>query len=601
MTNKKFLHRSQFVLIFLSLLLLFSCSEDNRSVKNVMDEVVTRFYETMDEKELGSLTNEKILQLLSVEDKQVLATRFWMFNVNVPVTVSLMRHIDQHNIPFWIEESSFKKTDLVVRNEVYTYEVWQKNFDTGRVNLGINGFDKHRSHYFVAVGPQHPDDNLSISPIHPENQHIENMDIGAFTYHDWDELVLIEVPDALKGRQLLTTIRGRAREAHLIHAFRNTPFPSSAEPDQIMLTWGEDPRTSQSIQWRTNTSVNEGAIRFWLKGSDKEKEFKQVAATLKVMEDRLLQNDRYIHRFSVSLEDLKPGSEYLYRVGNQADGPWSDVHGFKTAPDKPAPFTFVYFGDTHRSPHWGELINRAFERHPHTAFYTIGGDIVSTGLNRDDWDHLFQYSAKVISERPLMPTLGNHDSQDGLGVWMYRDLFDLPKNGPDELESERTYSFKYGNALFLMVDATAPNKINTRWLESQLAESDATWKFAIFHFPPYLFEIEHDLDYKEIREQWGALFDKYHVDMALTGHVHHYMRSKPIYNQKVVPNPSEGTIYIISIGIPNQKFTMPEKEFIAKGFGGEMLYQTFEINGNKLIYRTYNLEGKIEDEMSITK
>jgi len=594
-----FLSRSVYILF--SILILVSCSRDDRSVKDVMDGVVTRFYQTMDEKELSSLTTEKILQLLTPEEQKILATRFWMFDVNVPVTVSLMRHVDQKDIPFWIQDRGFEKTDLIVRNEEYIYEVWQKNFDAGQVELGINGFDKHRPHYFVAVGPQNTSENLELSNFYPQNQHIEKMTIGAFTYHDWDELILIEVPEALENQQMLTTIRGRAREAHLIHAFRKTPFPSSVTPDQIMLTWGKDPKTTQSIQWRTNTIVEQGAVRYWPEGSNEKNTSKVVMAKSKIMEDRLLQNDRYIQRFTAVIENLEPGSAYNYRVGNPSDYSWSAIHQFKTAPKGNASFSFVYFGDTHRSPHWGELINKAFERHPNTAFFSIGGDIVSTGLYRDDWDQLFEYSKEVIGERPLMSTLGNHDSQDGLGVWMYLDLFDLPKNGPSELEPERSYSFEYSNALFLMVDATAKNEINTRWLEEQLANSDATWKFAVLHFPPYVAIDDHDIDYKDIREQWGAVFDTYHVDMVLTGHVHHYMRSKPIFNQKVVSKPSDGTIYIISIGIPSHKFEMPESDFVEVGYTGEALYQTFDIDGNKLRYRSYNLAGKIIDEMSIVK
>jgi hypothetical protein len=593
-----------FIGYLISLLLIvgmLSCASQERSVKEVMDQVVTRLYKTMDEKQLSGLTDEKIMQLLSVDEKKILATRFWMFDVNVPVTVSLMRHIDQKDIPFWIEPSGFKKTAMVVKNAEYTYEVWQKNFGKGRVELGINGFDKHRSHYFIAVAPQKETDNLQLSNFYPVNQHIEIMQRGAFTYHDWDELVLTDVPDALLGQQLLTTIRGRAREAHLIGAFRKTPFPSSADPDQIVLTWSENPQTSQSIQWRTDPTENRGAVKLWKMGEDEDTQARIVSAETKPVEDRMLQNDRFINRYTVKLKNLDPDTEYLYRVGKPAEDKWTKIHHFKTAPPKDKPFTFVYFGDTHRSPHWGKLINTAFERHPQTAFYTIGGDIVSTGLDRNDWDQLFEYSKDVISERALMPTLGNHDSQDGLGVWMYLDLFDLPKDGPPEIEPERTYSFIYGNARFLMVDATVPNDINTRWLERQLAEAEETWKFAIFHFPPYVAIDDHDIDYKEIRENWGAIFDKYHVDMVLSGHVHHYMRTKPINNQEVVSSPDRGTIYIISIGIPNHKIELQKREFVARGYSGEGLYQTFDINGNTLEYKTYNLEGNIIDELRIRK
>ncbi len=599
----KFLIQTKYriVLLLLTLIGFFSCSSDESSVKKVMDNVVTRFYATMDDKELSSLTNDKVLALLSEGEKKILASRYWMFDVNVPATVSLMRDTNQRDLPFWIIESGFSKTDMIVRNQEYTYEVWQKEFDTGRVALGINGFDKHRPHYFIAVGPKNPKDPLILSHFFPENQHLEIMDIGAFTYHDWDELVLTEVPAKLKGHQLLTTIRGRAREAHLIHAFRKTPFPSSEQADQVMLTWSGDPRSTQSIQWRTNTSINDAVVRYWEEGSDAEKDFVEVPVPFTVMEDRLLQNDRYVHRYTARIENLKPATRYHYLIGSPSKNKWGHASTFQTAPESPAPFTFVYFGDTHRSPHFGQLINKAFERHPHTAFYSIGGDIVSTGLYRDDWDQLFQYSSEVIRQKPLMTALGNHDSQDGLGVWMYRDLFDLPANGPVEFEPERTYSFEYSNALFLVLDATATIDEQTRWLESTLAKSKATWKFAIFHFPPYVFETEHDLDYKEIREKWGAVFDKYHLDMVLSGHVHYYMRTKPMKNQRVVASAAEGTFYIISIAIPNRKHIMPDKEFVATGSSGEMLYQTFDISGNTLTYKAYNIEGTIKDELVIKK
>jgi hypothetical protein len=45
-----------------------------------------------------------------------------------------------------------------------------------------------------------------------------------------------------------------------------------------------------------------------------------------------------------------------------------------------------------------------------------------------------------------MPVPGNHDSQDGLGAWMYKEMFSLPENGPTGQPSEMTYAFNYQNA-----------------------------------------------------------------------------------------------------------------------------------------------------------
>jgi acid phosphatase type 7 len=582
--------------IFITTLLVLqlACSSEKQSVKSVMDVVVTRLYETMNEAELNALDDAKILELLTEDEKQILSTKYWSFNVNVPVVVSVMHHKDQRVVPFWLVPSGFEKTEMSVRNQQYNYEIWQKEFPSGRVELGINGFDKHRPVYFVGVGAKNKGDELTLSNIYPENQFISTMQNGSFIYHDWDELHLQNVLESLVGHTLLTTIRGRAREAHLINAFRKTPFPSSEKPDQILLTWSENPITTQTIQWRTNTTIEDGIVKFW---TESEVNAAETIADKIVLEDRLLQNDRYIHRHTAVLKNLEPETQYFYKVGSKEKDNWSETAEFKTAAASPSPFTFVYFGDTHRSPHWGKLINAAFERHPETAFYTIGGDVVSTGLNRDDWDHLFSYSENVIKNRPLMPTLGNHDDQDGLGAWMYYDLFELPKNGPEKLEPEMAYSFEYSNALFLMLAATGSIEGQVEWIEQQLSQSKAKWKFAIFHFPPYSYEE----DYPFIRKKWGDLFDKYHVDMVMSGHVHYYMRSKPMYNQQPVASPADGTIYLISIGVPNRVGNFPPSPWVDVRFGGEMLYQTFDIDDDKLVIRARNIDGEIRDELVIKK
>ena len=71
------------------------------------------------------------------------------------------------------------------------------------------------------------------------------------------------------------------------------------------------------------------------------------------------------------------------------------------------------------------MLLKANKKHEETAFYSIAGDMVSTGLYRSEWDELFGYSKDVFSYKPLMPVLGNHDRQDGLGSWMYYELFAL--------------------------------------------------------------------------------------------------------------------------------------------------------------------------------
>ena len=243
------------------------------------------------------------------------------------------------------------------------------------------------------------------------------------------------------------------------------------------------------------------------------------------------------------------------------------------------------------------MIQESFQKFPDVAFYSIAGDLVSTGLNRDDWDQLIHVSGPVFQYKPLMPVPGNHDSQDGLGAWMYQDMFSLPENGPEHVLPELTYAFNYKNALFLMIDVTSPIEIQSSWIEEQLSSSQALWKFAIFHFPPYNYEE----DYSEIRKEWCTLFDTYHVDMVMSGHTHYYMRSKPIFNEQVVEHLSQGTVYVISVGIPGNHEHMPDEDYAEHRDGKGWLYQHMEINGDRLIYKSLDIHGNIKDSLTIVK
>tara|TARA_R110001592_G_scaffold238127_1_gene497577 strand:- start:152759 stop:154561 length:1803 start_codon:yes stop_codon:yes gene_type:complete len=598
-TNFKQFMKSLPLLLVCIVLIFSSCGPQKKdekalpSVKETMDEVVTRLYKELDKEALDTISHSYAEHYLTEEEKESLATQYWKVKVNVPTTVSLMRNKGQEVVPFWLKPSGFSLTALEVKNEHDTYEVWQKDFDAGEIQLGINGFGKHRPVYFIGLAPQNAEEELEITPVFPAKQHIEVFEIGAFTYHDWSGLTLTEVPDALKGQQLLTTIRGRAREAHMVDAFRTTAYPTGEKPDQVLLTWSESPENSMDIQWRTTETVPSGIVKYWKGGT---KDTLETQAEKFLMEDRLLQNDRYMNRFTAKLRSLTPETEYGYIVGNEEAG-WSSPQTFNTASDKDKPFSFVWSGDVHLSEVWGNNIQKAEKRFPDIAFYYIAGDLVNTGLYRDDWDKLFQYAGGTVARKPLMAVPGNHDSQDGLGAWMFEKMLSYPSDSPSPEMAGRSYAFNYGNALFLMIDSTFPNEDQTEWIEKKLKESDAIWKIAVFHFPPFN-AVE---PYEDIQEEWGPLFDKYHVDMVMGGHFHYYMRSKPINNGQIVKNPEDGTIYWISVGTTGKNKDVETGSYAEIQFQADHLYQYITIDGKTMKAQTINVDGEKVDQFSINK
>ena len=211
------------VILYLAILLVFSgCAQkqnDDKTVKDVMSEIVTKLYEKYSPDELLKLSVADIMKELTPEEKKVLATKYWSFDANVPVNVYVIRDVNQKVVPFWLKDNGFEKTDMTVKNAHYTYDVWKKKFPAGHIGLGINGLDDHRPTYFVSVSPVNKKDKLVLSNFYPKDQTIEKTEVGSMVYHDWTELVLTEVPGELKGGQLLTTIRGRAGETGLIGGF----------------------------------------------------------------------------------------------------------------------------------------------------------------------------------------------------------------------------------------------------------------------------------------------------------------------------------------------------------------------------------------------
>ena len=584
--------------VFLCMALLWLAvlpvAQAETSVKAVMDDVVTRFMATMPEEQITKLDDSQILHLLTAEELNILATKYWCFDVDAPAVVSVMRDKKQSVVPFWLEKSGFKKSDLVVTNAEYQYEVWQKNFPAGRVELGINGFYGHRPHYFVCVGPQQSGRKVKLSHFFPDNQTADTMRKGAFVYHDWSDLLLENVPDVLQGQVLLQTIRGRAREAHLIGAFRKSPFPSSPQPDEVVLTWCGDPRTTQAVQWRASKEVKEGILRYKEKGSSGD--WNEVSAQCEPLEDRLILNDRYVNHFTATLEELKPATSYVYVVGSPEH--WSDESTFTTAPEKTTAFSFAFLTDTHAKESFGQLVEQANTQYPDLAFATITGDLVSTGQYRDEWDALFHPAARFLQQKTLVPVLGNHDSLDGLGAGLYCSLFALPRESVANLDPEHVYHFEYGNALFLVLDVTTDIDANAKWMEEQLAKSKAMWKFALFHFPPYSAgDPEPD-----VLNKWTPIFDKYHVDFALSGHVHHYLRTHPMKAGNVVASPKDGTIYLINISIQADKVSTDKLPYRANPEVTQSpLCVVFSVDGNKVSVHTHDNTGKVVDSMEVTK
>ena len=105
-----------------------------------------------------------------------------------------------------------------------------------------------------------------------------------------------------------------------------------------------------------------------------------------------------------------------------------------------------------------------------------------------------------------------------------------------------------------------------------------------------------------VREHWGALFDKYHVDMALQGHDHAYLRTYPMKSEARVDSTAEGTVYVVSVS-GTQYYQQGEFGYAEKAMTNLSTFQVLDIQieGNRLTYRAYDGDGTVVDELVIQK
>jgi acid phosphatase type 7 len=577
---------------------------EHPSVHDTVARIIERLRQQLSPVQLYYLSNREIERRLTPAERHILGTEHISFRINVPASVYIIRHPSPKQDPFWLKERDFKPVSITWTNSSDKLETFRRDFPAGHVGLGVNSLVGGGNHYLVLLAPQNARDTLSVSDIYPGQLRTTVLTNGVNSYVDEFER-LQTIPAQFVGYTLLQTRFDQRDAARIREIFRWTAHPALSTPDQIILTWSDDPRTTQTIQWRTSDRVRQGVVRYAKKSeinppNPNSPRPSEMAAKTESIFTKFIVNDQVNRHHTAVLTNLEPGTTYMYTVGDGTSRNWSPPSEFTTAPSGPAPFSFVYMGDAQNGLYrWGTLLKNAYRSRPDAAFYIMAGDLINRGADRDDWDDLLYNSQGVYNRRPLVPAIGNHECQAGRPE-LYLRLFDLPKNGPPNIEKERAYSFEYSNALFVVLDSNLEAASQTSWLEQQLANTKATWKFVIYHHPAYSSAV--DRDNPDIRKLWASIFDKYHVDLALQGHDHSYLRTYPMKGEKRVASAAQGTIYIVSVS-GTKMYDQDKRDYTEFGMTNVATYQVLDIQivGNRLIYRAHDIDGKLRDTFIIEK
>ena len=389
-------------------------------------------------------------------------------------------------------------------------------------------------------------------------------------------------------------------------------------PDHIILNLTDNPAGSQNVTWRTDTSVKKGfaeialadaAPRFWRNG-------KQLTATSTLMDARAIEGAESISNYhSVQFNDLLPDTTYAYRVG---DGQiWSEWLQFRTASKEPKPFSFLYVGDAQNNilELWSRVLRSGYKKAPDASFIIHAGDLVEHAHSERQWHEWFTAGGWLHGMLPSVPAPGNHeyagftkeDKNNRKLAVQWRHQFTLPENGPKG-QAETAYYFDYQGARFIVLNSNEMLQEQALWLDSLLQHNSQKWIIVTFHHPIY--SGTRDRDYKELRTLMKPLFDKYKVDLVLTGHDHTYTRGvsgRAASNVADGLNKREnGTVYVVSVS-GGKMYGLKEKlwkEYDAtyqRSAENTQLFQVININGNLLEYKSYTPTGEIYDAFDLQK
>lgn len=299
---------------------------------------------------------------------------------------------------------------------------------------------------------------------------------------------------------------------------------------------------------------------------------------------------------------------------------------------------------------WSSTLNAALEKtDDQLGFVVSAGDQIQTtkkkSPNKDASKSEIEYtgylSPEVLKSLPVATTVGNHDADNANYTYHFN------RTNASELGSNKVvggdYYFKYGNALFIMLNTQDTNVAEHKHFIEQTvaANKDCKWRIVTLHQDIYgSAEHSNEPEITNLRYQLTPIFEQNDIDAVLTGHDHAYSRSKmllggtkandytdekdqkyltylkSIMDEKAIEtvkkqgssviNP-EGVLYMTAGSSSGSKYydLVPRQQtYIAHRWQEDVpTYSVVDVTENSLTINTYRTDNdeKIDETFSITK
>jgi hypothetical protein len=229
---------------------------------------------------------------------------------------------------------------------------------------------------------------------------------------------------------------------------------------------------------------------------------------------------------AVRVEGLPTGS-WPYRVVTRSQ---SRTGTLRTGATGEHPFSFIVYGDS-RNGHevHANLVSAMIAEDPDFLLGT--GDLVEEGGSDLEWLRLFDIERPLLASRALYPAAGNHEYAGDPLLTRFRRFFLLPRGTGTAVEpaehpvTAAYYSFRYGNSLFVALDANHPgDRAQNDWLADTMhrAANDPEVRhvFVFDHQPT--FAVGDLCGSAFLQGPWVSAFADPKVRAVFSGHVHAY-------------------------------------------------------------------------------
>jgi len=244
---------------------------------------------------------------------------------------------------------------------------------------------------------------------------------------------------------------------------------------------------------------------------------------------------------------------------------------------------FGILGDTgtgdRRQYEVGAQMTKAMQIFPFEFVIMLGDNIYGSERPQDFVRKFEKPYEGILSQKiPFYASLGNHDDPT--------QRFYKPFN----MNGERFYTFKKGDARFFALDSNYMDQPQLKWIEEQLSGANDRWKIAFFHHPLYSSGARHGSEV-DLRTRLEPLFVKYGVDIVFAGHEHFYERIVPqkgiyYFTQGGSAKLREGNIRV------NSALT-------AKGYDTDNVFMVAELGKDSMQFQVLSRTGRRVDSGSL--